>query len=298
MLRFANMILFLAAAAISQPVTYVARYDGVAAFPVPKTTAAGIAVTSVSTITGPRSLIYASQAYDCNTTGLYRFWAPLGSGANRIVWAGDIAKLMSAFAWIHSWGAEDNGLSIGACTTRAGTAQLRSQCGLVCLWAKAVCDSLDAVGGPPVQTRLARVLTAEASNGWYDGHIMLEAKHPDGWRLYDIANGLTYGATPLALKDAVPLALATPRVPICRKSFSVTPVGSFDVAAWNLLRMTNKGDAATDLVHVFQIPGIDDAGLTWFYLPPGTEHRASWVLGLSPLFRVLTKADWLAKFYP
>lgn len=295
------LLILLACSAHAQTPITVMRYDGVCSFPTPNTTASGVAVTSVSTFTGPRALIYASQTWDCTTTGLYRFWAPLGSGANRIVWAGDVPRLMSALSWVHSWGSEDNGMAIGSMASAAGVRQLRTQCSLIVAWAKAVCDSAPLAGAPPFpQTRVCRVLTAETPNDWYDGHALLEAKHPDGaWRLYDITNGLTYGDPAAALKDVVPLLPGTPRTAICKKSFSVTPPASgFDVGAFCFARMTNDAQRDEDLAHVMQIPGIDDGGLTWFYLPPGTEHRASWVLGLSPLFRVLTKADWLARFYP
>lgn len=298
----ALLLILLACVAHAQSPISVMRYDGVCSFPVPTTTAPGIAVTSVSTFTGPRNLIYASQTWNCTQTGLYRFHAPLGSGANRIVWAGDVPRLMSALSWVHSWGSEDNGMAIGAMGFAAGVRQLRTQCGLIVAWAKAVCDSVPLTGAPPFpQTRICRVLTAEQPNNWYDGHALLEARHADGaWRLYDITNGLTFGDPAAALKDAVPLNLAsTPPVKICQKLWSVTPPASgFDVGAFCFARMTNDAQRDEDLAHVMQIPGIDDGGLTWFYLPAGMESRASWVLSLSATYRVLTKSDWLARFYP
>lgn len=294
-------LLVLAVHALAQSPITVMRYDGATSSAAPTTAAAGVALSLVSTFTGPRALIYGNQTWDCSVTGLYRFHAPLGAGANRIVWAGDVARLMSALSWVHSWGFEDNGLAIGSMGAAAGVRQLRTQCSAIVAWAKAVCDSAPLAGAPPFPaTRVCRLLTGETPNNWYDGHTLLEARHADGgWRLYDIANGLTYGEPAAALKDIAPLLPGTPRTAICKKSFSVTPPASgFDVPAFCFARMTNDAQRDEDLAHAMQIPGIDDGGYTWFYLPPGMESREAWILSLSPLFRVLTRADWLSRFYP
>lgn len=49
---------------------------------------------------------------------------------------------------------------------------------------------------------------------------------------------------------------------------------------------------------LYEIPGIvDPDGRTYFWLPPGTESRESWVLGLSTKYSVLSEVAWLARFY-
>lgn len=301
MLRPLAFLLF-ATAALAQ--TTVERFDNEGPHDV-NLTSGGIAVTSVSTITGPRNLIYAGQTWDCNTTGYYSFWKPpYGSGANRIVWAGDVDRLMSAFSWAHAWGTEDNGMAISAMTVAAGQRQLRVQCSKICTWAKAVCDSLGSIGGPPLQTRLVSVITAESPNSWYDGHVMLEAKKAGAWTLYDIANGIAY---PAALKDVVPLVPGFPSSSLGSKTFSVNlaPSGTFNLAAWQLSR-TNTIKASADILRVMQIPGIADGvasdgtgyPIVWYYTPPGMESRADWIRSLSPNFRVIPKSEWLARFYP
>ena len=56
--------------------------------------------------------------------------------------------------------------------------------------------------------------------------------------------------------------------------------------------MRTPAEAQSEYERVFQIPGIDVDGKTYWYMPTGTESRQSWVEGLSPNYVVIPKAQW------
>jgi hypothetical protein len=70
-----------------------------------------------------------------------------------------------------------------------------------------------------------------------------------------------------------------------------------DINTATFFDQTLRGQMPAWRARIYQIPGIDDAGLTYFYLPDGTASRQTWLLGLNSTYRVLSKTDWLARFY-
>lgn len=240
----------------------------------------------------PGSYTVNGVTYDCSQEGLYRFWEPLSSTQHRIVYSSDVDALMSAMAWLTVNGRSDEPLSLSALTNAALNYHLRLLCGKTIEWARAICASLG------LQTRMCRALTAGAPNNYFDGHVMLEVKVGGVWRLYDIANDCTYGAS-IPLKDAVPLVAATVMNELADDVYAAeTFTGAvLDVPSWRLNTMRGSG-RRSEIERVLQIPGIDHTdGLTYFYMPAGTESRQAWVLGLSANYRVITQAAWTAQFY-
>lgn len=248
----------------------------------------------------PGVYTFRGGAYDCTAEGRHEFVEFGVETQQRIVWAGDVHALMSAIAWICVNGRADESLGLADKTTRALTSKLRMLCSKTVEWAKYLTDSAN-IG---LEARVARCLTGGVPNGYYDGHVMLEVKVGTSWVLYDLANNLRYA--PLsgggALKDVLPLASTTTREPLAADAGSaIEPAvpGAFDVTAWWEMTMQNPEDFDAEIERVLQIPGIDHTdGLTYFYLPPGMENRASYVTGLQESYRVIPKADWLARFYP
>lgn len=244
-------------------------------------------------VIAPGNYNEGGTTYQCTSEGLVRFWQPMSSTKNRIVYQSDIPALMSAIAWLCVNGTADEALTNATKTNTAATSKLRVLCGKTCEWAKYLCDSLG------IQTRIVRSLTAGTPNNYYDGHVMLEAKVGGVWRLFDLANDVTFGAN-LALKDALPLVSGTALNKIANDVYAAEPYASgvFDVSAWQELTMFTSAEKRAEFERVMQIPGIVHTdNLTYFYMPTGMESRQSWVLGLDANYRVITQAAWLTQFY-
>lgn len=273
------------------------RFLGASSFPVGKIPAS--VPLPAGLVIPPGLYVYGGETYDCAAEGRYLFAAGMQNTQQRIVFQSDVAAMMSALAWCVVNGRADEGLTIGDKTTRATTSKLRMLCGKTVEWAKAICDS-PSIG---IQSRTVRTLTAGAPNGYYDGHVLLEAKVGGAWVTFDLANNLRYqAAAGSALKDVVPLNGAMSRAALALDGYSIEPsaAGQFDVTAWQEMTMQDPADFNAELDRVLQIPGIDHPtnGEVWWYLPPGMEGRSAWVLSLQANYRVKSQAEWLAQFYP
>jgi hypothetical protein len=252
----------------------------------------GVALPAALVIS-PGYYTYGGSTYDCTLEGLYRFWHPMVDTQQRIVYQSNVDAMLSALAWICSNGRYDETMTISQKVTRAMNSKLRVLCGKAVEFSKAITDSF------AIQSRVVRAHTAQTPNNYYDGHVMLEAKVGGTWKVFDIANDCHFGG--LSLRDALPLAAAVQTVPVAADGYSVEPfsAGWFDVTAWQEMTMRTPAQKRAEMERVLQIPGIDHTdGLTYFYMPPGTESRQPWLLGLSSSYRVITQTEWNALFYP
>lgn len=247
----------------------------------------------------PAGLVIAPGYYthggitnDCTQEGLYRFWTPMVSTLHRIVYAADVQALMSGLAWLTVHGRADEALSVSARTTAALNYKLRLLCGKTVEWANAICASLG------LQSRICHAVTASTPSNYYDGHVLLEVNVGGVWKLFDIANDCFFGGLPL--KDVVPLTASISNPPLAVEAVAQEQfLGAvLDVTSWRELTMHSPEQRRAEMERVLQIPGITHTdGLTYFYMPSGSESRQAWLLSLDPSYRVLMQSAWLTQFY-
>ena len=135
----------------------------------------------------PGDYVFNGQGYDCNASGLYRFWDGSSSVIHsRLVYANDIYGYMSAFAWHQIHGSEDETTNYQAAATAGMTHKWRMRCGPISglvnwfmgLWS--------------LQSRVVSLLTLGPKNGEDDGHVAIEVFDGGKWKLWDIDNGVYF----------------------------------------------------------------------------------------------------------
>jgi hypothetical protein len=278
-------------------VALVRRFYGLTSADAPAAPAASPAWPSgLVTPPGRYSLAAYGGVWDMTAPGLYVFFNPPGQGGTltpagnfAVVCQGDTVALLSAAAWLTATGDYDGGLDLPTLNNLATYRPLGLLCGRAVDWAKALA-LLPAAGTHRLRT--VRLLTAQPVNNYCDGHVALEYGDGAGWNLADVA----YRRYWLGSLGDWMAGLAGPELPLAPPAcfgppYRMGQTTGFHTVAFNMLWPKDVFTA-----RVWQIPGIDDAGLTWCYLPAGTEARQAWVESLG--WRVLSKADWLARFYP
>lgn len=250
----------------------------------------------------PGNYVINGAAWDMSGEGYYIYYNPLaGTFLRRLVTNANALAFCSAFSWAAAHGSADASKTHAQLDAAAKCAKLRLPCGALHPWIK---QWASAAG---FQCRVVRLLTAETPDGYNDGHVALEIRHPNGagpWVLADCTLGQYHVAadTPLSLRDLIP---RMPSGDFTTRQLSddagcevSPPVSGTDVTSIYELLLRTPALRQQWARRIYQIPGIDHSdGLTYFYLPLGTASRQSWVLGLSGSFRVVSKAAWDAMFY-
>jgi len=230
----------------------------------------------------------------CFDEGYYRWW--VGSvSAVRIIYAGDVYKLMSSLAWARVDGAADESATNSQLTYKATASKLSMLCGRTATWVKSILDGLG------IQNRIVNCLTAGTPNTYYNGHVMNEVKIGGNWVLFDLPDKCTFGD--LSLRDALPVLPATPRTKIAAGSYyAAEPSVGFEVLAWHENTKLTLADQNAEIERVLQIPGVTHTdGKVYFCIPPGitdTPALREWILVQATNYRVLEKAAWDLMFYP
>lgn len=146
----------------------------------------GSVIPDISTFMAPGLYKVGGVGYDCRRQGLYR-WLYNGQFVNRIVSseAGvtNLEKLLSAVSWNHVPGNQ----------TEWGNNQVISDAGRYRRWVMR-CGEIVALMNwllPQLgfQTRAVTVITTGPSNGYDDGHTVLETNHGGEWRMWDMTSG-------------------------------------------------------------------------------------------------------------
>lgn len=131
----------------------------------------------------PLSLILAPGTYegkDCYAEGIYRFFTPPKRQEQRIVYAGDVFKLLESITWLHLHGFKDTALCDSAKLQAAKVRKLSIACGDIARFTKFVLASQG------IESRVVQFETLEARNGYDDGHLMLEVLIDGAWVLVDV----------------------------------------------------------------------------------------------------------------
>lgn len=262
----------------------------------------------------PREFTYNTYAgpgvYSVQDEGLLAFlaydgapyWnpsAPYQDGGFRIVTKADgtmsLLPFMQAMAALTIYGTIDEGYNLATLQSAVRFRSLEMRCGPI---SDFVLGCAAQVG---ITARRVRALTAGTPNNFDDGHVMVEALDENGdWKLFDIPGDAQYsdvidtlslmGIADTGMPNCTPVQLAiTGRT---NSSSTIPAIPLYDML------FANPADVQNWRNRIYQIFGWDHPnGEVWWYLPPGTEGRASWVLGLQSNFRVKTKSEILSAFY-
>lgn len=266
----------------------------------------GSALNGVSLMFSPGNYSFGGQHWDCSQEGLYRLHKP-GYGTRQFyvspvvngAFKPDPLKFLSGMGWIQAHGNADDALSFTQKNTKALSSKLSVSCGATVAWVRYWLDYLQ------IPSRQVHLLTAGTPNGYDEGHVAMEVWLDGAWRLIDQDGQryVTYGGAILSLKDAIP-CIAADEHDIVEFSgdvaYDVQPQAGygFDVTAFCEAMWRTPEQRREWVGRIFQIPGIlHTDGLIYFYMPPGTESRESWVLGLQSNHRVLTQQAWETMFY-
>lgn len=252
----------------------------------------------------PGLYAYNGLNFDITAEGLYTImsWgltgAPYANSGYSLAYSSNVLELMRGIMFQTIYGRNDEAMSVSAALNQIRIRKLGMRCGPTD--ANVVAPILAAKGVPH---RTVHLLTAEPSNGFDDGHVACEVQIGGQWKFFDVPTKIRVehcGAVQ-NIYQIIKAGLAN------LTSVTMSPASSYPETWSGTLFPTGvefdqqwlfDADAKAWRNRIYQLPGIDAAdGLTYFYMPEGTESRQSWLLSLSPSYRVLSEPDWVAKFY-
>ena len=250
-------------------------------------------------VASPRTFQYNSTTYNLNQEGIYKFSVPTQNTTNMIIYNGDVLKLMESLSYFVVGGQDNEGWTIPQLNIRALTSRIHIMCTSSASWVMWWCAQLG------IPARMCRVLRADTPNGFYDGHVIMEAKINNEWKLFDPNVGLKFvesNGDLMSLKDVCPMQDTAPFQYLHELKDGFPSEQMFN----NVYHHSSTIDMflATDAMlkdwqkDIMQIPGIVHTdGKTYFYMPTGTENRQSWVTGLSTSYVVVSQSTWNSMFY-
>ncbi len=156
----------------------------------------------------------------CLKEGLYRFHEYPHKTEQRIVYNGDILKLLESITWIHIHGYKDSNLSDKKKLEAARTRKISIACGDIARLTQSILSSIG------VKSRIVQFITKEPRNNWSDGHLMIEVEIDAQWKLIDIdqRNLFMHGDQILSAEQM--MSLGIDKVTI--KKFSEAPLLSYN----------------------------------------------------------------------
>lgn len=290
-------------------VDLMSRLDGTGITPlVPFTIPAGAPALSIGLFQPPAVYSYNGLAWDMSSEGTYivATVAPVGqqNAGYYIVFASNVLEMMRALCFVTQHGAKDQGLTADENHTTgalwlARTRKIARTCGATVPLVAYACAKFG------IPHRTVNLLTAEAPNGYDDGHVVSEVNVGGRWQLFDVDTKirvLDSCGVPQSLAQVIDAGIENLTVeelsqPDCdQQEWSNV---AFPYSVYFAMMFQTPALRAAWRRRVYQIPGIVRAdGTTAFYLPPGTEGRGNWVLSLAANYRVESREAWLAEFYP
>lgn len=228
------------------------------------------------------------------------------SGGYRIVAANPAEPyaLLKAIGRLTVYGNDDEGLALApgsAAQPNTALWQMRSRkLAMRCGPTNALAKYIGGLVG--VQMRVVRLLT-DGPQGYDDGHVAAEVWIGGKWRFVDLTTDVYFkkNGDHVSLAEYIETRFDE-TVDLGPSEYDTDEAGGngqFHPGVWADMFMRTPEQRAAWRDRVFKIPGIDHSdGKIYWYLPPGTEHLQSWVLGLSPVYRVVSKPTWDAMFYP
>lgn len=271
------------------------RFSGTQSFDVPPVVDPAAILVGNNLIMPPGNYRLGTRSpHTCTEEGYYRWWVGTVS-AVRIIYNGDIRKLMSSLAWARVDGRADEARTNSQLSYKASSSKLAILCGPTAIWVKSILDSLG------IQNRIVNCLTAGTPTTYFNGHVMNEVKVDGKWVLFDLPNKCFYGDE-LSHKDALPVTPLTTRTKIAAGSYYAAEESvGFEVLAWWENTRLTVADQDAETERVLQVPGIlHTDGWYYFYIPdsiPDTPVLRAWIVAQAPNYTVLEKTAWMTMFY-
>ncbi len=250
-------------------------------------------------VASPRTFQYNSITYNLNQEGIYKFSVPIQNTTNMIIYDGDVLKLMESLSYFLVPGQDNEGWTNAQLNTRALTSRIHVMCSSSVVWSGSWLSTLG------IPWRMVRVIRSDTPNNFYDGHVIMEVKINNQWKLFDPSIGFKFVdgcGNLLALKDVCPMQSTTP-FQYLHALKDILPSeqlfnGVYHHSSTVDMFLANDAMLKEWQMQIMQIPGIVHTdGKTYFYMPSGTEGRQSWLQGLSTSYVVVSHATWLEMFY-
>lgn len=247
-------------------------------------------------ITSPFVYKHNNISYDLNQAGVYKFSVPCQNTTNMIIHDGNVQTLLKSLTYFIAPGMTDEAKTNSQLNSKAYTSRINILCSKSVNWVRSYLAPLN------IPSRIVRCLRSNTPNNFYDGHVMLEVFYNNAWHLFDPQLGFAFSDDWLAVKDVFPVS----NTEIFKQVHKYKVLNAPEPMTNNVYHHASTIDMflADDLMlkefqkGIMQIPGIDHTdGLTYFYLPEGTESRQSWLLALSSSYRVVSQSTWLSMFY-
>lgn len=127
------------------------------------------------------SYLITQPTKEFHSEGIHRYNSYPNSARQKIVFAGDVIKLLESLSWCHIHGYKDNFISYDQAIETARKRKLSMTCQPICSLMQLVLSHLG------IQARTVSFVTLEPSNGYSDGHRMLEYKKDGKWIIVDFS---------------------------------------------------------------------------------------------------------------
>ena len=245
----------------------------------------------------PGNYLYQGVPLDMTAPGPYVLNCPTANGTHRIV-KGDLYEAMAGFCWWTQFGNLNDGANSDALVAQVIDGNYLSMlCDKTCKWIKYVLTH--ASNG--YTARLVRVLPNDNPLSTYDdGHVMLEVLIDESWILFDPSFDRYWGWGGLSLAAVIDAGVgncAEVRLARTEMSHYTNPSTSLPnhryLTTFRCL-LDNPVRKAAWTARTLFLPAIEDAaGNVYCYLPAGYNRPS-----IPPSWNVLSKASWLAMFYP
>lgn len=138
----------------------------------------------------PGTYAVYDNEYDCLLPGLYSWKVPQELNILRRIVPGDLYETISAMCWARVHGNTHDSKAITGVYSLSHlmrSQKIRVTCGYLILWMRHWLPSFGHA-----DHRSVSVLTLEPYNNFDDGHIVLEVKIDNEWRMFDVANGVYF----------------------------------------------------------------------------------------------------------
>lgn len=256
----------------------------------------------VMTPSQPKS--YNGADYDMSTEGLYVVMAIATDGTYAdggwfVSYSASALELMRAIMFQTQYGRRDESLTAATAFNQIRLRKLGMRCGPTDSIVTAPILAMKAI-----PHRTVHLITAAEPTNYDDGHVACEIQINGQWCFFDVPGKVRFENCGVIQNAHQVISAGVANV----ETVQMCPGSSYPETWSGTLLQTDAlydqeflfpADANAWRARIYQIVGIDDSdGLTYFYMPAGTESRQAWLLSLSTTYRVLSEADWIARFYP
>lgn len=260
-----------------------------------------VPITGIST---PNTLLmvpaiygFNGPNYDCTNEGLYRYYVVNANYAQRIVYNGNLDKLMTALTWVHAHGYQDDSLTYSSALAASTTRKLLMSCGSITRFVSAVLDSQN------ITNRQVLLLTLDTWNTYNNGHTVLEISRNGVWEIWDVDNRTRVSVLGNYL-NALEFCNSSQNGNYIIDYFSLAPkfaysdlsTGGFDYTFWYEGDCLTEPSLRTFYKRNAQLALIYSSGYWWFTTTDSNIRTR--VEGYSADYKYMAPSTWMSTFYP